>query len=200
MKNYTMRLTIRSFLCILLFLGIHDEAHMQSLQNASFEGEPQDARLPVGWTLCEEGTTPDILPGPWGVNLSASDGKTFVGLITRSDGSWESIGQRLSKPLRAGQCYQLTLDIAHDPVYAGYNDPGRLRIWLGDEICTKKKLIGDTEAFRQLEWKTMEFQFTPESEGQYILLESYFPQGEQIRTRSNILIDNIRKVKPCPRA
>ena len=70
------------------------------LNNASFEGVPQDATTPSGWQECELGTTPDILPGFWNVYTEASDGETFIGLITRDDGSFESIGQRLSSPLK----------------------------------------------------------------------------------------------------
>ena len=64
------------------------------LTNASFEGEPQDATVPTGWFACELGTTPDILPGFWGVYSESSEGETYLGLITREDGTFESIGQR----------------------------------------------------------------------------------------------------------
>ena len=89
------------------------------LDNASFEGEPQDATTPVGWLPCERGTTPDILPGPWGVYQEASDGDTYVGLITRDDGTWESIGQRLKQTLQPKDCYTFFLDLAHSNTYAG---------------------------------------------------------------------------------
>ena len=56
-------------------------------QNASFEGEPQDATVPIGWLACEPFTTPDILPGFWGIFQEASEGETYVGLITRENGT-----------------------------------------------------------------------------------------------------------------
>ena len=45
------------------------------LDNPSFEGEPKDATTPIGWLECEKGTTPDILPGFWGVYLQPYDGR-----------------------------------------------------------------------------------------------------------------------------
>ena len=102
------------------------------LNNASFEGEPQDATVPVGWFPCARGTTPDILPGPWGVTTESSDGDTYVGLITREDGTWESIGQRLKSPVKPRECYTFTLDLAHSDTYSGYNNPLKLRIWGGE--------------------------------------------------------------------
>ena len=51
--------------------------------NASFEGNPEDATMPTGWHHCLDGTTPDLLPGPWGVIKEAYDGDTYLGLISR---------------------------------------------------------------------------------------------------------------------
>ena len=48
-----------------------------NLFNSSFEGEARDAINPIGWIGCEDGTTPDILPGPWGVYLPAAEGQTY---------------------------------------------------------------------------------------------------------------------------
>ena len=50
------------------------------LENASFEDEPQDATMPQGWRGWKKGTTPDILPGSWGVYLEPYDGDSYVDL------------------------------------------------------------------------------------------------------------------------
>ncbi len=98
--------------------------------NASFEGEPADTNVPQGWMACKEGTTPDILPGVWGVYTDPSEGNTYLGLITRQNNTWECIGHRLSPPLLKGSCYALALQLAHADTYSGNNGAIKLRVWI----------------------------------------------------------------------
>ena len=70
-----------------LFITLNLQAQVK-IDNSSFEGTPRDAEMPNGWHSCNPGTTPDILPGSWGVVNEASDGNTFMGLITRDNGEW----------------------------------------------------------------------------------------------------------------
>ncbi len=173
------------------------------LENPSFEGEPQDATVPTGWMPCEAGTTPDILPGPWGVYQEASDGDTFLGLITRADGTYESIGQRLTTPLKKGECYSWSLDLAHSNTYAGYNQPLQLRIWATLSRCSasdssSQKLYESNLLIEHSEWKTYSFSFFSESEYNYIIIEAFVPGNGA--ARGNILIDNCSKIIPCKRA
>lgn len=168
------------------------------LLNASFEGEPQDATVPVGWHACAPGTTPDILPGVWGVYTEASEGDTYVGLITRDDGTWESIGQRLTVPLKDKECYKFTLDLAHSKTYSGYNLPIKLRIWGGNTKCQKNQLLLETDFIDHSDWKTYNVKFTTKGEIRYIIFEAFYKDGTFSR-RGNILIDNLSKLKKCPR-
>lgn len=169
------------------------------IKNASFEGKAQDATVPAGWFPCEAGTTPDILPGPWGVYEEAAEGDTYVGLITREDGTWESIGQRLSATLNPKECYTFTLDIAHSRTYAGYNNPLRLRIWGGTAKCEKGQLLLETGFIREPEWEAHEVQFVPKKPINYILIEAFYKDG-RFSYRGNILIDNFSPIKKCVRA
>lgn len=167
--------------------------------NASFEGEARDATVPRGWLVCTEGTTPDILPGPWGVNNEASHGDTYVGLITRENGTWEAIGQKLTERLLEGQCHQMTLDIARSDTYSGYNDPIKLRVWIGKEKCERDQLILETELIRSTEWEKLEIKFTPKTNMQYILFEAYIQDG-YFSHRGNVLMDNISPIVQCGRS
>lgn len=169
------------------------------LNNASFEGTPQDATVPAGWFPCELGTTPDILPGFWGVYQEASEGETFVGLITREDGSWESIGQRLSKPLKAEGCYAFSIDVAHSNTYASYNKPLKIRIWGGTQKCVKAQLLLETDFIKDADWEKYEVDFTARQDLNYILIEAYYKEGG-FSYRGNALIDNISPIKKCVRA
>lgn len=167
--------------------------------NPSFEGEPADATVPVGWLPCEEKTTPDILPGFWGVYREASDGNTYLGLITRHDGTWESITQRLSQTLQADECYAFTLDLARSATYNQYNRPIRLRIWGSGTKCEKRQLLLETDLIRHPFWKTYEVKFYPKSKLNYIIFEAYYPEGAY-DLPGNILMDNLGPIKRCPRA
>ncbi|MCB0631427.1 MAG: hypothetical protein KDD15_16890 [Lewinella sp.] len=167
--------------------------------NPSFEGPPADATVPVGWLPCEEETTPDILPGFWGVYREASEGTTFVGLITRHDGTWESITQRLSKPLEPEECYSFTLDLARSVTYNQYNRPIRLKIWGSGTKCEKRQLLLETDLIRHANWKTYEVGFYPKDKLNYIIFEAAYPEGIDALP-GNILIDNLSPIKKCPRA
>lgn len=172
------------------------------LINPSFEGdEPQDATVPAGWHACKEGTTPDILSaGVWGVFTEPSEGETFVGLITREDGTWESIGQRLPSPLKQRECYVITLDLCHSTIYMGYNKPIKLRIWGGTAKCGKTQLLAESKFIAHTDWQTYSFQFVPKEPLHYIILEAFYTEGTSFSHMGNIMIDNIRPIKVCIRA
>lgn len=169
------------------------------LTNASFEGEPQDATVPVGWLPCERGTTPDILPGPWGVYTEASAGRSFVGLITREDGTWESICQRLPRTIQSNDCYTFTIDLAHSRTYAGYDQPVKLRIWGGVRKCRKDQRLLETPVIDHTAWESYEVSFTAKQPINYLLIEAFFSESD-FSHRGNLLIDNISPMKKCIRA
>jgi len=169
-----------------------------SLVNPSFEGEPQDATVPNGWMPCEPGTTPDILPGPWGVYQEASDGETFLGLITRSDGTFESITQRLSTPLKKDECYSFSIDLASSNTYTGYNHPLKLRMWGSVSRCKKTELLFESPVIKHSDWETYKFSFSTKYKHNYIILEAQAPDKNYVR--GNILLDNCSRLSVCKRA
>ncbi|MEZ5038419.1 MAG: hypothetical protein R2828_00945 [Saprospiraceae bacterium] len=189
----------RHIINLLLLLPLIANTQNIYLINASFEGEPQDATMPVGWHACEKGTTPDILPGQWGVYQEASDGDTYVGLITREDGSAESIGQRLKSPMAPKTCFKFQLDLARGGTYSTYNNPIRLRIWGGKTQGAKSQLLLETDLIKHTFWKTYEVEFTAKDFINYIILEAFYSE-DGVSPRGNVLIDNISSIKACPRA
>lgn len=168
------------------------------LQNPSFEDEPADATMPMGWFACQDGTTPDILPGYWGVYLEASEGDTYVGLITRGNGTYESIGQRLPKKLEKEGCYQMSFDLAHSQNYSGYSKPVKLRVWLGDKKCRKDQMIFESDFIENEEWETFEVEFDAASSSKYIFFEAYYKDSD-FDHKGNVLIDNISPIIYCNR-
>ena len=176
------------------------------LLNASFEGEHQDATVPVSWHGCERGTTPDILPGVWGVYTEPSEGESYVGLITREDGSWEGLGQRLPTPLEKKICYSFSIDLAHSKTYSGYNKAVKLRIWGGKSKCDKSQLLLETDFVSHTDWKKYTLKFYPESKIKYLIFEAFYPYEQSEETdkptffKGNVLLDNISVIKKCPKA
>ncbi|MFT4665431.1 MAG: hypothetical protein ACI8YQ_002562 [Polaribacter sp.] len=170
------------------------------LDNASFEGDPEDATMPASWQPCAKGTTPDILPGPWNVRLKASEGNTYLGLITREDGTWESIGQRTSTTVKGGECYTFSLMLANSKKYAGYNKAIKLRIWGGQTACGKEVLLGESKYINHTDWKRYEFKFLPDVDINYIIFEAQHMDGIYFHYRGNILIDDCSTIDQCDRA
>ncbi len=166
--------------------------------NPSFEDEPADATVPHGWWGCEPLTTPDILPGYWGVYLPPSEGESYVGLITRENGSFESIGQRLTGVLKKGYCYSFLMDLAHSATYAGYNEVIQVRIWISNKKCGQHQLIFQSPLISHKQWLTYEVDFTPDVDSEFILIEA-FTGGKNIRKKGNILIDNLTTIVNCSR-
>ena len=186
------------FIFLFGFMVIHssDLGAQITLNNASFEEEPADATTPMGWFECTESTTPDILPGFWGVYNEASEGDTYVGIITRGNGTFESIGQRVSTFFEATNCYEFTVDLAKSDTYVGYYKPIRLRIWIGDRKCSRDQLIFESPLIEQENWNTYPIQFIPEKDCNYIFFEAYHSYN-RFSYMGNILIDNVSEIILC---
>lgn len=199
-KSFNVKTKIRTYInyFLICFLSCFGGAvYGQSMvPNPSFEDEPIDATTPVGWYPCAPATTPDILPGYWGVYNEPSDGDSFVGLITRQDGSHESIAAAFDKPLYKGSCYKTSIDLAHSKTYAGFNKALSIRVWLGTEKCQKKQMIYKSPLITHPEWQTYEIKFTAEMEAKYILIEAFFREGH-FTHKANILLDNLTTIRLC---
>jgi len=183
-----------------LFCFSSDLSSQIYFDNASFEGIPEDAIMPAGWHKCADGTTPDLLPGPWGVTKEAYEGETFLGLISRENGTWESIEQRISQPMRRGECYQFDLMLSYTKKYAGYNLPLKLRIWGSSTKCGRNQLLAETRFVKHNEWRKYKFDFYPKNDINYIIFEAHFADGVYISYKGNILLDNLSQIKKCDRA
>lgn len=184
---------------ILIYPGSDLSAQIY-FDNASFEGNPEDATMPTGWHHCLDGTTPDLLPGPWGVIKEAYEGDTYLGLISRENGTWESIEQRLSQPMKSGDCYQFGLMLAYTKKYAGYNLPLKLRIWGSATKCGRDQLLAETRFIKHEDWRKYEFDFYPKVDINYVIFEAHFADGVYISYKGNILLDDLTKIKKCDRA
>ena len=169
------------------------------LQNPSFEDTPRASACPAGWASYTNGSTPDIMPGAWDVQIPPQEGRSCVALVTREDGTCEDISQRLPQPLKPGTCYTFRIYLAHAVQYVGYNHPARLRIW-GGAGRSKQQLLASSMLIDHEGWKEYKFQFVPNHTMRYITFEAFFAPGAMFRYRGNIVLDNCSPIERCDRA
>jgi hypothetical protein len=170
------------------------------LKNPSFEDKPKASASPKGWNSEMPGSTPDILPGAWGLDVAPQDGATCVGLVTRSDGTTESISQALSKPLIGETCYTFYIYLAHTDKYVGFNHPARIRIWGSATKGDKGTLLDASPLINHSDWKRYQFQFFTPREIRYLTLEVWYGPGTTFHYNGNILLDNCSPMEQCARA
>ncbi|MBP6825105.1 MAG: carbohydrate binding domain-containing protein [Saprospiraceae bacterium] len=170
------------------------------IRNPSFEDEPGPSKSPKGWQSFTPGCTPDILPGAWGVQFAAQDGRTCVGLVTREDGTSEDISQGLQETLKGGTCYTFSIYLAHSAKYVGYNSPVRLRVFGGAKRGGKEMLLASSPLIDHSEWKNYKFQFVPDHDMRHITFEAWFGPGTTFKYKGNIILDNCSNIEKCDRA
>jgi outer membrane protein OmpA-like peptidoglycan-associated protein len=181
------------------------------LVNPSFEDLPKCCTAPNGWYNCgkNEETAPDIQPGYFQVMKAPSHGETYLGMVVRDNDTWESIGQRLSKPIEVDKCYEFSLDLARSELYlsvsrttgesVNYATPAKIRIWGGMGYCDKKELLAETSVITNTRWLTYNFKFMPQKGSYtYIMFEAYVKTPTLFPYNGNILVDNASAIKPVP--
>ena len=178
-----------------------DKEPYTAFKNASFEDpNPRASASPESWTSKTPGSTPDIMPGAWGLQIPALHGKTCLGLVTRDDGSVEDVGQCLAKPLKNGDCYAFTIYLSHAQYYVGYNQPCRLRVWGGDAVSSKQELLATSPLINHASWKPYTFKFMPGRDISCITLEVYYGPGVTFKYKGNILLDKCSEIEQCEKA
>lgn len=187
-------------ICAILCCALNAAQAQIVLKNPSFEGEPREDQTPNGWFPWGNYTTPDILPGPWDVIMRPNQGRSYVGLIARTEGTWEMMGQELTTLLKKNDCYRFTVALARGTTYAGYNNPVRFRMWGGNAPGDKKQLLADSDPIAHGEWKSYEFYFFPDADYKYILIEPAYKDGKDYPYNGNILVDNFTPIVICQRA
>lgn len=175
------------------------------LENPSFEDNPRYASVPGGWRNCafNNESPPDVHPvegGDFKVIQTPVDGDSYLGMVVRENATAESIGQKLSDTLQAGQCYSFSLQLCRSDVFlslgrlsremSNYNTPVMLKIWGGVSPCGKRSLLATSPPIEHLDWKKYTFQFQPEVPLSWISFEAYFTMGTEVAYNGNILLDD----------
>ena len=184
---------------IFLLWASYAQTDAIAFENPSFEDEPRASASPAGWGSHTPGSTPDILPGAWGLQLKPAEGSTCIGLVTREDGSSENVAQNLPTVLKAGTCYTFSVRLAHLPKYVGYNQAVRLRVW-GGGTNQHSQLLAGSPLINHTDWREYKFEFIPDKDVRCITMEAYFGPGVLFYYKGNILIDQCSVIQRCDRA
>ena len=200
MNPRVILLLIASGVFCLAFSGREQTPDSVHLFNPSFEDTPRASVAPAGWRSWTPGSTPDIMPGAWGVDFKPYEGQSCLALVTRDDGTVEDVSQVLSEPLMKDSCYTISIYLAHSSKYVGYNLPGRVRIWGGSTPGQKQELLAVSPLIDHEQWKVYKFQFVPTSKLISFTLEAYYAPGSLFKYRGNVLLDYCSDIKICNRA
>jgi outer membrane protein OmpA-like peptidoglycan-associated protein len=183
-----------------------------TLSNPSFEDLPRHSRPPVAWTDCGfmGETPPDIQPNAtFKVTRQAKDGDTYLGMVVRENDTWEAVGQRLSEPMKKGNCYEFSIYLAKSEMYVSlsreeenkrvnYITPAKLRIYGGYEYCDKDYLLGETQEIANSTWIRYDFKFEPLGDYTHIILEAFYKTPTLFPYNGNILVDHASPIVPVP--
>lgn len=179
-----------------------------TLQNPSFEDTPSPSKTPTGWYSCGQvaDSPPDVQPGSFSVVKAPAHGSSYMGLVVRDDETWESVAQRLSRPLEKDQCYEMSMALCRAEEYlsqsrktgepANFATPAKLIIWGGNEICNKVEVLYETSIITNTRWLTYNFRFHPKKGNwSYIMFEAYYKTPVLFPFNGNILLDNASPIK-----
>ncbi|HHM20538.1 MAG TPA: OmpA family protein [Bacteroidetes bacterium] len=204
-------------LCSFSFSVLAQEEEPLYLKNPSFEGTPAEGSLNgimlPGWYDCgfPGETIPDVHPkqnSAFGVTTKPFHGNTYIGMVVRDNETWERISQRLSRPLKAGQCYEFSISLARSLNYqstskasgqeVNFATPAKLRIWGGNSICDRGELLDESDLVINSRWLINEFRFKPRGNFHYIIFEAFYKTPSPFPYNGNILMDNASPIVPVP--
>ncbi|MCB0596260.1 MAG: OmpA family protein, partial [Phaeodactylibacter sp.] len=142
------------------------------------------------------------------VTKPANHGSTYLGMVVRDNDTWEAVSQKLSRPLKRGQCYEFSIDLARSELYislsranneqANYITPAKLRIWGGFGHCDKQFLLDESGMVGKYQWMKYNFKFEPIADFSYITLEAFYETPTLFPYNGNILVDNASPIQPIP--
>ena len=179
------------------------------LKNPSLEDFARRSKPPIEWYFCGPSgeSPPDVHPcGSFKVNQKPIHGNTFIGMVVRDNNSWESIGQQLSQPLKAEQCYEFSLYASRSGQYVSYsreagrvvnfNTPAIIRIWGGSQYCNHAELLAESSPIEQIHWESFVFQFRPTEDYNHFIIEAYYQAALPQPYPGNVLIDKLSPIIP----
>ena len=206
---------LAAFSLVILFGITPEQTEAQEaiieLDNSSFEDIPRHSREPRYWTDCgwPSESPPDVQPDlTFQVTKQPYEGNTYLGMVTRDNDTWESVGQLLNQPLQEGQCYEFSIKLARSLSYysvsreknipANYVAPVKLRIWAGFGMCDKREMLDESPLVVNTDWREFKFKFEPGGNYTHFILEAFYKTPSLFPTNGNILLDDASNIRMIP--
>lgn len=198
-------------LLLILFFGKNTFAQDTiSLKNASFEWSSAIANsIPAGWEICSRPneTPPDVHSKStrhYKVNHAPQFGKNYIGLVVRSNFTYESIHQKLKKNLQKGKTYKMEMYAAMSDTFKSHDSkttklvsfttPAIIRIWGVKNKCETLELLFESQPINYVEWKKLDVKFTPKMNHDRILIEAFYDKMITDPYNGNVLIDGLTEI------
>ena len=178
--------------------------------NPSFEDFPKASQTPTGWYDCGQPgqSAPDIQPGSFDVTRMPSNGNSYLGLVVRQTDTWESVAQRISRPLEINTCYEMSMDLCRSDIYisplatgsssekVNFVSPCKIRVWGGMGYCDKAEMLYESPLITHTRWLSYNLRISPKK-GSYsfIIIEAYYKTPILFPENGNVLIDNLSPIK-----
>ena len=181
-----------------------------SLKNASFEWSSAAANsIPAGWEICSRPneTPPDvhsINTRHYKVNHAPQIGKNYIGLVVRSNFTYESIHQKLKNPLQKGKIYKMEMYAAMSDTFKSHDSkttklvsfttPAIIRIWGVKNKCETLELLFESQPINNTEWKKLDIEFSPKMNHERILIEAFYDKMITDPYNGNVLLDGLSEI------
>jgi gliding motility-associated-like protein len=153
--------------------------------NPSFEGRSGANISPPLWSICSG--TPDILPHF--LPIFPSHGNSCIGMVHRGLSVREELGQQLPRTLDSTKCYSFSIDLRNGIDYGLNYQPGRLAVWFGDSLCSKKFLAWTSPVVTSAVFRTYSVFFQPNKNYTHTTFEIQRTSSSVLET--GIVMDNI---------
>jgi hypothetical protein len=174
--------------------------------NDGFEGTPVMGIPPIGWNNCDDGkSTVDTQPGYFNDHLAASEGRTYVSLVTRgvgTPGTVETVWSELLLTFLKGKCYTFTVDLSASTEFFGsygwddyyFNSPCVLQLFGFSGDCSTpqdSEMLWQSPVLSNYSWKTFDVTVDPKVTYQYIAFRPFFTPPSNYQN-SVVYIDNLK--------
>jgi hypothetical protein len=170
------------------------------LDNPSFESMPGPSLVPSDWFVYGSPgeSPPDTQPGFFGVKTRPQEGETYLGMVTRDNGTTEGVIQYLDYPMLPGNQYEMSLFLSTSEVLVSnsrktnetvqYTTPVDLSI-LGykagsNALC----MIAKVQKIEHFNWQLYTIPIRPCDTIECIVFSASQPYEAAVN--GNILIDN----------
>ncbi len=195
--------------CLILPIFSAKSQAVIKLLNPSFEFDTYNrpGQVPILWMNygAEKESPTDLQPGHFNCFTEPFDGHSYVGMVVRDNGTSEAIGQKLEKPLLAGNVYRLSVAVAQSKSYisnsrktgenVNYVEPVLLRILgFGQTDGSLPVVLAQTTPVINNDWEMVELDLKiTEFDCHLIVFQAVFAEADKFGN-GNLLLDQISDI------